>query len=133
MDRKFGLCLDGHANYASRMRRKPQSINCSENETPTEIDLGRLLTDSADVKPIGFEMGRKLARLMKEQGWTDRTLGEKAMISHATIYKLRHGAGGQASVATVYRVAKILGVRVCWFVFGEGGPSSSEIKGSPEG
>jgi DNA-binding Xre family transcriptional regulator len=115
------------------MRRKPQSINCTRIETATAIDLDKLLADSADVKPIGFEMGRKLARLMKEQGWTDRTLGEKAMISHATVYKLRHGAGGQASVTTVYRVAKILGVRVCWFVFGEGGPDLPESKGAPEG
>ena len=63
---------------------------------------------------------------MREQGLNDRQLGEKALVSRAAVYKLRHNDGNNAGINTVYNLAKVLGVRACWLAYGEGPQTEPE-------
>src|SRR5262245_14646654 len=98
-------------------------------KTPTGIDV---VSSPCDAPPalamhshrLAPEIGRRLARVMKERDLTDHDLDDLAMMSHSAIYKLRHGFGGQVGVGTIFNIAKALGVRPAWLAFGDGEQAS---------
>src|SRR3990167_7586 len=71
-------------------------------------------------KALGPDIGLRITRLMRAQELTDRELSEKALVAHTTIQKLRHGFGGNAGAGTLANVARALGVRAAWLIFGDG-------------
>jgi len=92
-----------------------------KRKSPSEIDQTETRWESPAVAlHLGPELGKRLSKLMKAKGLTDRELGERSLMSRTAIYNLRHGYGANVGISTIYNIAKALGVKPCWLAFGEG-------------
>lgn len=96
--------------------------------TPTELDQTAADQDAAKVRRtsrLGEEMAGRIRRAQTHADLTVRALAERAHVSLPSVMRVRMGGGSHMDADLLADIARGLGVRPAWLVYGEGQPSKT--------
>ena len=124
----------GHTQLLLRRLKAGGEVDPARTATTllmVERALGRLLARLAIaapmVEPVGRRrfLGGRLAAARRKAGLSQRSLAAAAGLSHGTVARLERGEGQAPRLATIHRMAEVLGVApddlIAWDDGGERG------------